>query len=253
MDFLGTPGIDTFAFAGLTIGSLVTSFLGVFTGAAGGVLLLGIMAIAMPPAVLLPVHTVVMLGSGITRTMIMWRDVIRGTVLPFVGGAAVGAIAGANVFVALPQSVLLLILGVFMLVVTWLPKLGRVGGERNRFAVLGFFATFLGVFVSATGSLLAPFLASHAPNRYKMVATMGALMTITHIAKLMAFGFIGFAIGSYIPLMAAMIVAGAIGNWLGEAALHKTSEQRFRLILQIILSLLALRLIWSAAVEAGWV
>lgn len=252
MDFLGTPGVDTLTFFGLTVASLVTAFLGVFTGAAGGVILLGIMAIAMPPAVLLPVHTVVMLGSGITRTMIMWRDVIRGTVLPFIAGATIGAVAGANVFVALPQSVLLFILGVFMLIVTWLPKLGRIGAERGRFAVLGFFATFLGVFVSATGSLLAPFLASHTPNRYKMVATMGALMTVTHVAKLAAFGFIGFAIGSYLPLMAAMIAAGAIGNWLGEVALHKTSEQRFRLVLQLILTLLALRLIWSAGVEAGW-
>ncbi len=252
MDFFGTPGIDTLAFFGLAAASFVTAFLGVFTGAAGGVMLLGLMALALPPAVLLPVHTVVMLGSGITRTMIMWRDVIRGTVLPFVAGAALGAVAGANVFIALPQSVLLLILGVFMLVVTWLPRLGRIGAERGRFAVLGFFATFLGVFVSATGSLLAPFLASHAPNRYKMVATMGALMTVTHIAKLAAFGFIGFAIGSYLPLMAAMIGAGAVGNWLGEVALHKTSEQRFRLLLQVILTLLALRLIWSAGVEAGW-
>ncbi len=252
MDFLGTPGIDALTFAGLTVASLVTSFLGVFTGAAGGVVLLGVMAIVMPPAVLLPVHTVVMLGSGITRTMIMWRDVIRGTVMPFIVGAAVGAVAGANVFVALPQSVLLLILGVFMLVVTWMPKLGRIGGERNRFVALGFVVTFVGVFVSATGSLLAPFLASHTPNRYKMVATMGALMMVTHIAKLFAFGFIGFAIGSYLPLMVAMILSGAVGNWLGEVALHKTSEQRFRLVLQIVLTLLALRLIWSAGVAAGW-
>src|SRR5688572_12246981 len=245
MNFLGTPGVDTLMFFGLTVASMVTAFVGVFTGAAGGVMLLGLMALALPPAVLLPLHTVVMLGSGITRTMIMWRDVIRGTVLPFLAGAVVGAIAGANVFVALPQSMLLLILGVFMLVVTWLPKLGRIGPERGRFAVLGFLATFLGVFVSATGSLLAPFLASHTPNRYKMVATMGALMTVTHIAKLAAFGFIGFAIGSYLPLMAAMIAAGAVGNWLGEVALHKTSEQRFRLVLQLILTLLALRLIWN--------
>jgi len=252
MGFLGTPGIDALVFFGLTAASMITAFVGVFTGAAGGVMLLGLMALALPPAVLLPLHTVVMLGSGITRTMIMWRDVIRGTVLPFVGGAVVGAIAGANVFVALPQSMLLLILGVFMLIVTWLPKLGRIGGERGRFAVLAFFATFLGVFVSATGSLLAPFLASDTPNRYKLVATMGALMTVTHIAKLAAFGFIGFAVGSFLPLMAAMIAAGAVGNWFGEVALHKTSEQRFRLVLQVILTLLALRLIWSAGVEAGW-
>ena len=252
MDFLGTPGVDTLTFFALTAASLITAFVGVFTGAAGGVMLLGLMALALPPAVLLPIHTVVMLGSGITRTMIMWRDVIRGMVLPFVAGAAIGAVAGANVFVALPQSMLLLILGVFMLIVTWLPKLGRIGPERGRFVVLRFFTTFLGVFVSATGSLLAPFLASATPNRYKLVATMGALMTVTHIAKLFAFGFIGFAIGSFLPLMAAMIAFGAVGNWLGEVALHKTSEQRFRLVLQVILTLLALRLIWSAGVQAGW-
>ena len=251
MDFLGTPGVGPLMFFALTAASLATAFVGVFTGAAGGVVLLGLMAIALPPAVLLPLHTVVMLGSGITRTMIMWRDVMRGTVLPFLAGAVIGAVVGANVFVALSQSMLLLILGVFMLIVTWLPRLGRIGPERGRFAVLGFGATFLGVFVSATGTRLAPFLASATPDRYKMVATMGALMTITHIAKLAAFGFIGFAIGSYVPLLAAMIASGAVGNWIGEVALQKTSEQRFRLTLQIILTLLALRLIWSAGVEAG--
>lgn len=251
MDFLGTPGVDALTFSGLTAASLITAFLGVATGAAGGVILLGLMALILPPAVLLPLHTVVMLGSGITRTMIMWRDVMRGTVLPFLAGAAIGAVAGANVFVALPQAVLLLILGVFMLVVTWMPRLGRIGAERSRFAVLGFGATFLGVFVSATGTLLAPFLASATPDRYKMVATMGALMTITHIAKLSAFGFIGFAIGSYLPLIAAMIAAGALGNWVGELALHRMSEQRFRMVLQVILTLLALRLIWSAGAQAG--
>ena len=84
-----------------------------------------------------------------------------------------------------------------------------------------------------------------------MVATMGALMTVTHIAKLMAFGFIGFAIGNFLPLMGAMIVAGVAGNWIGEMALHRISEQRFRLVLQVILTVLALRLIWSAGVAAG--
>jgi uncharacterized membrane protein YfcA len=107
------------------------------------------------------------------------------------------------------------------------------------------------VFVSATGTLLAPFVASAAPDRYNHAATLGALMTIAHIAKLAAFGFIGFAIGSFVPLMAAMIVTGALGNWLGEAALGYTSEQRFRLILQLVLTALGLRLIWMALPELG--
>jgi uncharacterized protein len=252
MDFLGTPDVGPLLFFGLTVASFATAFIAVFTGAAGGVILLALMAMVMPPTAVIPVHTVVMLGSGITRTMIMWRYVMRGTLLPFIVGAAVGAAAGAKVFVALPMGALQAILGGFILLVTWMPKLGRVGGERGRFAVLGFGTVFLGIFVSATGTLLAPFVASATPDRHNLAATMGALMTITHIAKLIAFGFIGFAVASFVPLMAAMIATGAVGNWLGEVALHRTTERRFRLVFQVVLTLLGLRLLWGALTELHW-
>ena len=252
MDFLGVPDVGPLLFAGLTALSFVTAFIGVYTGAAGGVILLAGMALVMPIAVVIPVHTVVMLGTGTARTVIMWRHVMRGTLMPFLVGAVIGAAVGAKVFVALPMGWLQAILGAFILLVTWLPRLGRIGAARGRFAVLGFATTFLGVFVSATGTLLAPFVASAAEDRYRHVATLGALMAVTHIAKLAAFALIGVAIGSFVPLMAAMVAAGAVGNWLGEAALHRTTEQRFRFILQLVLTLLGLRLLWGAASEIGW-
>src|SRR6476619_3398156 len=240
MEFLGTPDIGLWPFAGLMLASLVTSFIGVFTGAAGGIVLLGLMATAMPPLALIPVHTVVMLGSGVTRTMIMWRHVMRPAVLPFIVGSVIGAALGARVFVSLSTVWLEFILGAFILLVTWMPKLGRFGAERSRFGVLGFVTTFLGVFVSATGTLLAPFIAASTPDRR------------VHLAKVAAFGFIGFAIGRYVPLMVAMIATGAVGNWVGEVALLRTKEQHFRLVLQLALTLLGLRLLWSAARGAGW-
>src|SRR5712672_2109553 len=252
MDILGTPDVGPLIFVGLSLASFVTAFIGVFTGAAGGVILLALMAMVLPPTAVIPVHTVVMLGTGISRTVIMWRFVMRGTLLPFIAGAAVGAAAGARVFVALPMSWLQAILGAFILMVTWMPQLGRIGAQRGRFAVLGFGTVFLGVFVSATGTLLAPFIASATPDRHNLAATMGALMTIAHIAKLIAFGFIGFAIGSFVPLMAAMVATGALGNWIGEVALHRTTEQRFRLVFQLVLTALGLRLLWSAAPAMGW-
>jgi uncharacterized membrane protein YfcA len=251
MDVLFTPDVGPLLFVGLSLASFISAFIAVYMGAAGGVLLLAMMAIVMPPTVVVPVHTVVMLGTGFSRTLTMWRHVMHGTLVPFIVGAVIGAAIGAKVFVALPITSLQAILGAFVLMVTWMPRLGRIGTERNRFAFLGFGATFLGVFVSATGTLLAPFIASAAPDRFNHSATLGALMTITHIAKLAAFGFIGFAIGSYIPLMAAMVVLGAIGNWLGEAALARTSEQHFRLSLKLVLTALGLRLLWTA-VPDGW-
>jgi uncharacterized membrane protein YfcA len=250
ISFLGTPDIGPMMFTGLTLASFATAFIGVFTGTAGGLILLAMMAVVMPPAVVIPVHTVVQLGSGVTRTMIMWRYVMRSTLPPFIVGAAIGAAVWAKIFVALPVTALQGILAVFILIVTWLPKLGRIGAERGRFLALGFVATFVGVFVSATGTIVAPFVASAAPDRRNHAATLGALMIFVHIAKLVAFGFLGFAIGAYIPLMVFMIAAGAVGNWVGEEALNRVSEQRFRLILQIFLTALGLQLLWNAL--RGW-
>jgi len=252
MDVLIPPDVGPLLFAGLTLASFATTFIGVFTGTAGGLILLAIMATVMSPAIVIPVHTVVQLGSGVTRTLIMWRWVMRQTLLPFLIGASAGALAGAKVFVSLPTNALMGILAVFILIVTWLPKLGRMGAERSRFAFVGFGATFLGVFVSATGTLVAPFVASAAADRRNHAATLGALMTFVHILKLLAFAAIGFSIWPYAMLMAAMIATGAVGNWLGEMALNRTSEQRFRLIFQVGLTILALRLLWRALAEAGW-
>jgi hypothetical protein len=43
-----------------------------------------------------------------------------------------------------------------------------------------------------------------------------------------------------------------ITNWFGEVALLRTKEQNFRLVLQIALTILGLRLLWSAGRRAGW-
>ena len=251
MDFLGTPDMGPLMFFGLTFASFATAFIGVFTGTAGGVILLALMAAVMPPAVLVPVHTVVQLGSGVTRSIIMWRFVLHSTLPPFIVGAVVGAAVGAKTFVALPTHVLLGIIGVFILIVTWMPKLSKMGAERNRFVALGFAATFLGMFVSATGTLITPFVASASPDRRNHAATQGALMVFVHIFKLVAFGYLGFAINAYLPLMIAMIATGAVGNWLGEEALVRTSEQRFRLLLKFFVTVLALDLVWRALREGG--
>jgi uncharacterized membrane protein YfcA len=252
MDFLFTPDVGPLLFAGLSAASFVSAFIAVYTGAAGGILLLAIMAITMSPAVVIPVHTVVMLGTGFARTVSMWRYVMRDTLIPFTLGSVIGAALGAKMFVALPITWLQAILGAFVLLVTWMPNLGRFGPKRGRFAFLGFGTTFLGIFVSATGTLLAPFLAAAAPTRHNHSATLGILMTISHTTKIVAFGFIGIAIGAYVPVMAAMLIAGALGNWIGELALDRISEQRFRLLLQLVLTALALQLIWTAVPAWPW-
>lgn len=251
--FLGVPATSEWLFAGFALAAAVTCWIGIVTGAAGGLILLGLLAMVYPPAVFVPLHTFVQLGAGAGRAILMWQYVLRGTLLPFGIGAAIGAAAGAQIFVSLPTAILQGILGLFMLLVTWMPHMGRVGTEGKRFAVLGFVATFVGVFVSATGVLVAPFVASASPDRRNHASTLAALMTMVHLCKLVAFGFLGFAMWAYAPLIVAMIAGAWVGNWLGGKTLDRMKERDFRLIFKLLLTALALRLVWVAAKSQGWV
>ena len=252
-DFLGTPDVGAWLFAGLVVASFITNYFSIVAGTAGGLMLLVIMASFFPPTVLVPVHTLVQLGSGSTRAFSMWAYVMKGTLLPFTLGCAAGAALGSQLIVQLPTAVLLGVLGVFILIITWLPRIGLFGPERGRFAALGFFVTVLGVFVSATGTLVGAFVAAASPDRRNHVSTMAALMAITHTAKMAAFFWAGFSIGPYLPLVVGLIAGGMIGNVVGERSLSRMNEGWFRILFKVIMTLLALRLLWTAALELGWV
>lgn len=249
--FLGVPGVDPWLFAALAGASFLTHFFGMVTGAAGGLLLLAILATVFPPVVVVPLHTLVQLASNVGRVAIMWKYVVRELLLPFSIGAIIGAAAGAQIFVALPTGLLQGIIATFILLAIWLPKIARAGGTRGRFTVVGFAATFLGVFVSATGTLVGPFVHHAVQDRRNYVATFGALMVLMHTAKAGAFLTVGIALGAYAPLIVALIASGILATWFGRLALDHVPEKFFRTVFKFILTLLALRLFWVAAREAG--
>ncbi len=249
--FLGVPDVDALVFGGLVLSAFFTSFLGAVTGTLGGLLLLGIMALVFPPAVLVPVHTVIQLGASCSRAILMRKWVMRGTLPPFLIGSVVGATAGAQVFVVLTSSWLQIVIGGFIILFVWMPKFASFGADRYRFAAAGFICTFVGMFVSATGTMLSPIVAGSAPDRRNHVATFTTMMIMVHTAKLVAFFALGVAVADYTALMAAMIMMAACGNWVGARTLDRIPESSFWIVFKVILTGLALRLLWAGARDAG--
>jgi uncharacterized membrane protein YfcA len=84
-------------------------------------------------------------------------------------------------------------------------------------------------------------------TRMTYVATHALLMTVQHLMKTIVFGFLGFAFGQWMPLIAAMIGSGFLGTVAGRQVLVRIDEKRFKLFLNAILIVLALRLIWAGA------
>lgn len=250
--FLGVPDTDVVIFFAFVAFAFFTAFVGVVTGAAGGLMMMVTLASVFPISAAIPIHTVVQLGGNLSRIYLLRRYVMRATLLPFFIGAVIGAASGARLFVSLPTALLQGFLGAFVIVLVWMPAFTRVGAERGRFSILGFLATFLGIFVSATGTLIGPFVAGVAPDRRNYIATFTTLMVLVHALKLIAFGVLGVALVRYLPLMLAMVVAATFANWIGAKVLHRMHEAQFRLLFKLVVTGLSLRLIWLAARELGW-
>ena len=235
------------AFAlGLIVVSYFTSALTALVGVGGGIFLISVMASFLPPAIVIPLHGVVQLGSNTGRAVLMRRDINRRIAIYFAVGAVVGVAIAAKVFVTLSTQTLQLLLGLFILFAIWTPKFKASNIPLAGFPLVGAFATFCTMFVGATGPFIAAFLSPERLQRHGVVATAAACMCTQHGLKIIAFGFLGFQFLPWLPVVAAMIASGFLGTLSGRHLLNRIPERVFVRVFRIVVSLLALRLLWSA-------
>ena len=101
----------------LVAASFFTSALTAAFGVGGGIAMLALMGLFVPVAALIPVHGTVQLGSNTGRAWHQRNNVRLDIAVPFVAGSVVGAIFGVFLVVQLPDALLKLVLGVFIIAV----------------------------------------------------------------------------------------------------------------------------------------
>ena len=232
----------------LIVAAFFSSTLTATVGLGGGILLISLMPGILPAAAVVPVHGGVQLASNLSRAALGARHIRWPLVATYAAGALLGAAIGSQVVVTVPSGVLPVLLGVFVLLVTWVPKSWLALDWPGKFTTVGAVQTFVSLFVGAAGPLVSPVLLRAGLSRDSIVVTHGAMMSLLHALKLATFGFLGFSLTPYLPLMAGMIVSAFLGSWAGTRLRSKVPEGRFRKILKIALTLLALRLILRVAV-----
>lgn len=246
-DFIVIPdSLNSITFIGLIVISCFTSMLTASLGIGGGTLLLTVMAQLLPVQAVIPVHGVVQLGSNTGRALIMFRDVHWQHVLWFALGSVLGALIGGQIVVSLPISALQIGLGVFIIFTVWGPKFAPTLANNKTLFLGGIVSTFLTMFIGATGPFVLAVIRAFKMERLSLVATNAVCLVLQHFLKILVFGFLGFAFAPYAPLLLLMVASGFAGTTIGKKLLIKINEQRFRYWLNIVLSVLALRLIWVA-------
>ncbi len=233
------------------IAAIVTSIISSSFGFFGGTLLLGILKELVPLAVLIPIHGVAQLSSNFFRATMLLPHISFSLTIPFLMGAAIASFLAAEVLLSLPPAALNFTIGFFILWSTWfMPNLKKTVpskfffNDRIIFFFLGIILTFLSVFIGATGPLLGPFLLNTKLTKEQMIATQASAQIFTHLFKVIAFYQIGIRLGEYSTMIARLVAGVFIGTFLGTKLLKSFSENTFRMVLKIILTVLALRMIF---------
>lgn len=239
-------GLTHFLFWVLVATSFLGSFISTAAGIGGGVTMLAVMAQVMPPLALIPVHGLVQLGSNVSRMTVMFRHIDWRFMAWFFIGGLVGAAIGVKVVTALPTMVLQLVLGLFILYSIWGPMPERSRATKGGLIAGGGVTTLASMFVGASGPLAMVIVKAYDYDRFTKVGTFSGVMVIQHGLKGIVFGIAGFAFTPYLPLVAFMVLAGFLGTLVGKRVLISQNEDRFGTILNIVLTLLALRLLWQA-------
>lgn len=206
--------------------------------------MLALMGLVIPVAALIPVHGAVQLGSNTGRA---WhqREFVRWDVaLPFIVGSVVGGIAGVFLVVQLPDALLKIVLGAFIIAVTWTKIPGMQKLSSAGLTVASAVVAVISMLVGATGPLVSVlFQQFFAGDRKALVATHAAGMTAQHSLKVVVFGLAGFAFKDWLPLVAAMIATGYLGTVFGSRLLEKLPEATFTKWFRIGITVLALDLL----------
>src|SRR5262245_31853522 len=241
-------GAGELAAIGATV--FVTAVLSGVLGMAGGIALLGVLLVYLPPLVAIPLHGVIQLVSNGARTIVQREharfDWIAWYSLPLIPAGLVGL----RVAKALPETWVEAAIGAVVLVATWLP--GRRGAgavtvrrPRARFFTLGFVTGFLNMVLGAIGPLIDPFFLGLGLTRQALVGTKAACQAIGHAVKVLLFGFAGFAFAEHAPLLALGSLCAIAGTWVGSRLLDQMSEESFLWLYRSVLTGLALRLLWK--------
>lgn len=227
----------------LGIVTFLTSTIAGVVGIGGGMMLIAILPSFLPLNALIPVHGLTQMSSNFSRAVFGYKDVQYKVIPKFLIGSLVGIAIFASIINFISLQYVPFFIGAYILLSLWSAKFNNKIKKFENYYIIGFFQTGLSIVVGATGPLTMTLLLKDYKDKDKVVATGAALMSITHVLKVFVFMYFGFVFFDYIGIIIAMIIGAVAGSFVGTKLRDKIDGAKFTMILKIILSALALKII----------
>tara|TARA_B100001146_G_scaffold224680_1_gene243555 strand:+ start:1067 stop:1831 length:765 start_codon:yes stop_codon:yes gene_type:complete len=236
--------------------AFITSIISAIIGMGGGVTLLGIMAIIIPEGyMVVAFHGIIQLVSNITRTTIYREHVYQPILKKFFIGIVPGLLCAVLIIIGLINyfnlnsaselkiDFLKPLIGIYIIWFLYLKKKRRIQSDKI-FLLLGSLSGLVTVFIGAAGPLIAPFFIDRDLTKENIVATKAACQAIGHLGKMPIFiYFFGVNYLHHWSVLLPLVLAVYFGTKIGKKSLGLLSEQFFKKLFRLVLTIIAIRLI----------
>ena len=180
-------GLHVAAF--ILVVALITSAISGVLGMAGGLLLMGALALVLPVSAALVTHGLIQMAANGWRAILHRRHVRWRIVGLYAVGSAVAALIVSLLSYTPSKPLLYLMLGLVP-GLTWLPKrvLQLDAAKPPQALVCGLLVTGLNLLAGVAGPLLDIFFIRTELTRHRIVATKAATQVFSHLAKVVVYG-----------------------------------------------------------------
>lgn len=227
----------------LALATVFTSGFAGVLGQGGGLILFALLSIYIDPPLLIVIHAIIQLFSNASRAAFSIPHVHWKTISPIMLGTLLGAMAVTPLLDHTNWSWMQLILGIYILYITWGGHLSLSFSLPTPMLFTGLLQGSLGMLLGATGPLSNALLLAKGVGKDAIVASNAVIMSTSHIIKVILFSFIGVALWEYIPLLVLLSIAAILGSFIGNKIRGKVPQHIFTPLFKALLSLLALRMV----------
>lgn len=227
----------------LFLSSLITSIISGVLGFGGGLLLLPILSLYLPPSIIIPIHGLTQLTSNSSRVIFSFKNVHWKLLPRFLIGSLIGVFVFGFLIASIPVTYIPLAIGSYILLNMWSIRFSTLLRRYENYYLIGFVQTGLGLLVGATGPLSLSILTKELDNKDEVIATSAIFMSISHLVKVPVFMLLGFSLIAHIHIILYMVLGSIIGSFIGVRLRKKTNNDSWFSIIKILLTLLALKMI----------
>ncbi|WP_374542899.1 TSUP family transporter [Sphingorhabdus sp.] len=235
----------------LILTAFLTALLSGIFGMAGGLVLMGAMALVLPVSAAFVTHGLLQLVANGWRAVLHRRHIAWPVLWNYALASAVAAAIVAAIGFVPSKPVLFLLLGLVPMLV-WVPKSWlQLDASRTPHALAsGFLVTGLNLSAGVAGPLLDIFFVRTSLNRHQIVATKAATQIFSHLAKIIVYGaplLVGGG-GAMPPwwVFALAIPASMLGTTAGGWVLDRLSDANFKRWTAWIVTAIGLFYLWKA-------